>query len=142
MLHHFAKRYKEKWAHVGQLRERERQFVQEAIWRSKPEVVLEIGTRYGNGTTIEIANSLKSLNRGHLHTCEVNHEAYVEAIFYLNGCGVSDFVTCHHIGAKRLINNMIESSNFPDFWMFDGPENAQLNLTLFCMLEQLNRVKT
>lgn len=62
----------------GQLNEKERQILTEAILHApkKPEVLIEVGTWLGGGSTLHILRALNKNNVGHLWGIEADHSIY------------------------------------------------------------------
>jgi len=115
----------------GQLKPRERQSLYEWVKKSQPKVVLEVGTWKGGGSTWQIANAIRDANvGGHLTTCEVDPILYTEAKKIFNTDHWRPHVTC----LLKPSTEVIPTLN-PDFAFFDGPNDADLSLSDFKLLE-------
>jgi predicted O-methyltransferase YrrM len=60
----------------GQLNETERRLLIEAIAQGKPNVVIEVGTWLGGGSTLHILRALEKNGSGHLYGIEVDRSIY------------------------------------------------------------------
>lgn len=60
----------------GQLNETERKILMEAVAKAQPEVVLEVGTYLGGGSTIHLLKALQANAKGHLWGIEADHSIY------------------------------------------------------------------
>lgn len=130
----------------GQLWPEERKFLYNAVVECDPMVVLEVGTWKGGGSTLTIATALHDLHNSSnfydismnktLYTCEVDNELYTTAINQFAGSKFSRSVKFHNIPSTELIKHLIASYNIPQFVFFDGPEDPQLNLDDFKLLDE------
>ena len=115
----------------GQLLPRERQHLYEWVLKAKPKIVLEVGTWKGGGSTWQIANAIRDVGvGGHLTTCEVNEDFYTEAQKIFDNDEWRPHVTCLLKPSAEVIPTLN-----PDFTFFDGPNNADLSLSDFQLLE-------
>lgn len=109
----------------------ERQSLYDWVLNAKPKVVFEVGTWEGGGSTWQIANAIKDAGvGGHLTTCEVNKKFYAEACKIFNTDYWKPHVTCLLKPSTEVISTLN-----PDFTFFDGPNNADLSLSDFKLLE-------
>ncbi len=120
----------------GQLLPDERAFLYNAVIERKPSIVLEVGTWKGGGSTLQIASALASNNKGVLYTCEVDPALYTEAVNNYSSSRFRDYVKFHNKPSTILIESMIKNNNIPDFVFFDGPEDSDLNINDFKLLDQ------
>lgn len=95
----------------GQLWPAERQFLHDAVVSARPNIVLEVGTWKGGGSTWQIATALKELKHGHLHTCEINSDFYIEAKKIYDNDEWRPYVTCWNTPSKSLIDHMKTSGD-------------------------------
>ena len=119
----------------GQLWPVERQLLYDTVFETKPSILLEIGTWKGGGSTYQIATALSNLRHGVLHTCEINTPFYLEAAKIYGGSRWQGIVKCYNIPSTQLINQLIGDNQIPDFIFCDGPEDPDLNLSDFLLLE-------
>lgn len=118
----------------GQLWSKERQFLYDAVIIARPPITLEVGTWKGGGSTWQIATALSKLGFGRLHTCETNPEFYEEAqALYLHS---NTNVNCWPRRSTELIQLLINQNEIPKFVFFDGPEDPDLNLSDFELLDK------
>src|SRR5690242_3573 len=97
----------------GQLWPAERAALHEEVRARRPSLVLEVGTWYGGGSTAQIVGALARNGHGHLHSCEVDKEAYDRAsVFYPPG---DTPVTLHFLHSSKLIERLIAAGTVPDF---------------------------
>ena len=120
---------------IGQLLPQERTLLFNTVLKAQPKLVLEIGTWKGGGSTYQIANALLATISGVLHTCEIDHEFYTEASQIYNTDKWRNIVFCHNIPSTQLINQLITNNTIPDFIFEDGPEDPELNMADFRLLE-------
>lgn len=119
----------------GELLPAERALLHETVLNNAPKLVLEIGTWKGGGSTHQIATALSKNQSGVLHTCETNSDFYHEAIQIYNTDEWKDTVFCHHQPSTQLIQQLIDANQIPDFVFEDGPEDPELNMADFALLE-------
>jgi predicted O-methyltransferase YrrM len=120
----------------GQLWPDERQLLYDTVFATRPNIALEVGTWKGGGSTYQIAMALSAVGHGTLYTCETDKQLYLEASNVHKG---NDSVKCFNIPSTQLITNLISASHIPDFVFFDGPEDPDLNLSDFRLLEPFLR---
>lgn len=104
----------------GQLTDSERKFLRQAVLIAKPQLVLEVGTWKGGGSTWQIASALFENNHGMLYTCETEKAFYDEAMSLFK---YHSHVRLHLQPSCSLIQRMISNDEIPDFIFMDGPED-------------------
>ena len=119
----------------GQMWSAERRLLYDTIFEARPSVSLEIGTWKGGGSTYQIATALSDLQHGVLYTCEINTPFYLEAAKIYSESRWQGIVKCYNISSTQLINQLIRNNQIPDFIFCDGPEDPDLNLSDFLLLE-------
>ena len=122
----------------GQMLPEERKFLYNAVINCKPKLVLEIGTWKGGGSTFQIASAIhENNNDGRLYTCELDKDLYDSAVNNFLMSPLNKIINFYNIPSTELIHKLIESNNMKDFdfIFFDGPEDPQLNLDDFKLLD-------
>jgi predicted O-methyltransferase YrrM len=112
----------------GQLWPEERKFLHEAILVTKPQLVIEVGTWKGGGSTLQIAEALRKNGFGHLMTCELDKALFEEANAIYDNNTWYKWVTCHNCASEELIKSCISHGTIPDFLFFDGPDDPDTAL--------------
>lgn len=116
----------------GQLMPAERALLNETVRKYAPNVVLEIGTWKGGGSTYSIYSALQSNQKGHLYTCELDEGNYNQAVgYYKDAKGISLY-NCY---GYQLIEKLIAENINVDFAMFDGSEDPKESLDDFKLLD-------
>ncbi len=118
----------------GQLWPAERSFLHMAIRRYRPTVCLEVGTWKGGGSTWQIVTALEANRRGRLWTCEPDHEHFAAAKAVYTDRKSNRFgrlVELHNCTGAALIAKLKANNKIPDFVIFDGPEDPQINFDDF-----------
>jgi predicted O-methyltransferase YrrM len=118
----------------GQLWPAERQFLFESVVEERPEIVLEIGTWKGGGSTMQIAKALQKNAHGKLLTCEPDEDCFHEAS---KGWWGHPLVSVFKMTSEEMISYLIETQRIPDFIFFDGPEDANVSISDFERLEPI-----
>jgi len=113
----------------------ERVFLNNAVCEAKPFIALEIGTWKGGGSTLQIVNAITTYG-GHLHTCETDNILYQEAIKSYQHSNLNQYISFYNKPSTDVINDMIKRNLIPQFIFFDGPEDSDLNLSDFKLLDQ------
>lgn len=130
----------------GQMLPAERQFLYDCVTAARPQLVLEVGTWKGGGSTWQIANAVLQLrtagSRAQFHTCEPDPELFQEAFAIYAGSPWNEFVRCHELPSTRLITRLSNVGLHPDFVFFDGPEDEDTALNDFRALDPVLRVGT
>ena len=116
----------------GQLWPKEREFLYNAVREAKPQLVLEIGTWKGGGSTLSIARALQDNGGGELWTCDADAAMTETAREVHLG---RPFVHCLNMRSGEMIADMIRRKRIPDFLFFDGPEDEDTALWDFWAVE-------
>lgn len=121
----------------GQMWPEERKFLYNAVRERQPSLALEVGTWKGGGSTLQITTALQDNCGGILHTCEVNPDFYQEAIIGFANTSLNQHVQFYHQSSTELIKHLIQTQqiNRIGFVFFDGPEDPQLNIDDFKLLD-------
>lgn len=113
---------------------KEREFLHESVIAARPNIVLEVGTWKGGGSTWQILEALKKNGSGMLYTCETDNDFFRESKeLYGNDPQIE---VCHE-SSESLISGMIQKNLIPDFIFFDGPEDADTAFKDFITLDPL-----
>lgn len=148
----------------GQMWPEERALLYTAVMECNPTITLEVGTWKGGGSTLQIATALQQLSKpkvvcdhttntpdiiannelraivsmknGILHTCEVNEDFYAEAVRGFANSSLSEHIVFHNIPSTDLIKQLIVTKQIPQFVFFDGPEDPELNINDFKLLDE------
>lgn len=106
----------------GQMNPEERNVIKQTVIDKKPDVVFEIGTWKGGGSTLAIASALATNKKGMLHTCETEKPFYDQAIASFNEYfpDYLPFVTFYNESSDILMEKLIKDSKIPDIIMQDG----------------------
>lgn len=119
----------------GQMWPKEREFLYSAVLARRPHLALEIGTWKGGGSTYQIASAMRQAQIGKLYTCETDVELYNSAVDSYKDSELRKHIEFNNIDSTTLIHKLLNSNMIPDFVFFDGPENPDLNLSDFILLE-------
>lgn len=147
----------------GQMWPEERHFLYSAVLECDPAIALEVGTWKGGGSTFQIATALKHLSKlriicnettntpdvinknemraiasiknGILHTCEVNEDFFAEAVAGFSNSSLSKHIIFYNSPSTTIIKQLITTKQIPQFVFFDGPEDPELNLNDFKLLD-------
>src|SRR3954469_6476319 len=65
---------------AGQLNAEERSIISKVILQRKPESVIEVGTWFGGGSTLEILSALEQNGIGHLWGIESDRTTYTQML--------------------------------------------------------------
>jgi predicted O-methyltransferase YrrM len=118
----------------GQLFDAERALVHDVVLTHKPLLSLEIGTWKGGGSTYSIYTALKKNGSGHLHTCELDSQNYLEAsALYAD----NHEVTVYHCKGIELLTKLKANEAKIDLALFDGSEDPTENLEDFKVFDSL-----
>lgn len=116
----------------GQLYDCERLALHNAVLRCKPMFAFEVGTWYGGGSTLQIANALRKNGRGKLVTCEPDFNKFsVASDFYDD----DDVVIVYNSRACDILSDVCLLYGPPSFIFFDGSEEPQESLDDFMFLD-------
>lgn len=106
----------------GQLTVKEREFLHQAVLDYKPELVFEVGTWKGGGSTSQIVKALEKNGKGILVTCETDKEFYEEALGLYKD---NQFIELYLVSSDIVITDLLSKERIPDFLFFDGPEDRE-----------------
>lgn len=117
----------------GQLWLRDRKLIYETVLQYKPNIVFEIGTWYGGGSTHFISQALFENRYGLLHTIETNPEFFKSAKEnykkYLPH--LLPYVEFHLGGAMKICPKVLKNLGKVDMLFLDGAPDAQQTLSQF-----------
>jgi len=118
----------------------ERRFLYEAVRERNPVVALEVGTWKGGGSTLHITSALYehgTWSARLLHTCEVDLNLFNEAVAAFENTHLRPYVNFNNKPSTVLINELIQSGQASQlgFVFFDGPEDPELNINDFKLLD-------
>jgi predicted O-methyltransferase YrrM len=101
----------------GQMNPSERELLYNLVLQEKPDVVCEVGTCRGGGSTYFIAKALQANGKGKLYTCENNKEyyEYARALYAGNPdfAGLEEYVRFHFGDSEYCFHRIFEGG-------FDG----------------------
>lgn len=120
----------------GQLLPAERERLHDEILNATPNVVFEVGTWYGGGSTLQITSALQKIKNGTLITCEPSVEHFNVASSYYKGRGLSDFCQVLNMPSSEAIEWLLREFGPPDFIFFDGGEDPEVALNDFKRLDE------
>lgn len=128
----------------GQLNPAERQLLSEAILQapSKPEVVIEVGTWLGGGSTLHILRALEKNGAGHLWGIEVNREIYERMLKNIRAAApeAANRFTPLFGFSQKVIPQWIQEQGETlkvDFAFLDGGNNPREQIEEFNLLDPL-----
>jgi len=133
----------------GQLSAGERQLLTETILGSsrKPQVVLEVGTWLGGGSTLHILRALHQNNEGHLWGIEADQSIYERMIKNIGLAApeaLSRFTALYGKSQKVIPKWLAQQDQNPDFQIdlvfLDGGNNPLEQITEFDLLNDRIRV--
>lgn len=128
----------------GQMTPHERDFLYRAAFdylsSASVGTVLEVGTWKGGGSTLQISTAIMNVAASsgvvhELHTCEVDIQLYSEAVAAYGHTPLSKYITFHNRPSTELIGELIGLGKVPQFVFFDGPEDPEINLGDFKLLD-------
>lgn len=128
----------------GQLSAGERQLLTDAVLRPsrKPQVVLEVGTWLGGGSTLHILRALHQNNEGHLWGIEADQSIYERMIKNIGLAApdaLSRFTALFGKSQKVIPKWLAEQDQNPDFQIdlvfLDGGNNPLEQITEFELLK-------
>ena len=124
---------------IGQLLPAERTALHQTVLQMKPEICVEIGTWKGAGSTLQIVSALDINQKGFLHTCEPDSAMHKIATEYYATTGQQFLprLTLHKKTSTELIKDLISKKIKVDFFFADGPEDPDLAVQDFKMIEPL-----
>jgi hypothetical protein len=95
-----------------------------------PKVVYEVGTGLGGGSTYYIAEALKKNNNGGIiYTCDPTRTISNDLLSSF------DNIKFFKKTSTEMFDYLFESDIYPDFILFDGPENPDIALNDIKRLE-------
>lgn len=123
----------------GQLWPAERKLLHSTIISAVPNVVLEVGTWMGGGSTLQIVEALLINKNGHLHTCELDTNLFniAKSSYEHERPDLLPHITIHNKSSSQLISELINSNMIPDVLFFDGPEDPSVAINDLKTLEPL-----
>ena len=126
----------------GQLSHGEREFLTGAILGQsrKPEVVLEVGTWLGGGSTLHILRALDKNERGHLWGIEADHTIYEQMIRNLRAAAPETLERFTPLfGSSNSVIPQLLAAKGPDFQIdmafLDGGNNPLEQIVEFELLK-------
>jgi predicted O-methyltransferase YrrM len=135
----------------GQMNPSERELLYRLVMREKPDVVVEVGTCRGGGTTFFIASALRNNGKGKLYTCENNSEFYETArkLYRENPdyAGLEKYVEFYFGGSRDIFAGnqgsgatLLGILGNVDICMLDGPEDGPQTVYDFAMFRPFIKV--
>jgi len=114
---------------------KENKALYEAIIKKKPDVVFEVGTRRGGGSTYYISSALAANGKGILHTIECDPACHAQAVSLYKGqlAGLSKHVNLYLGKSHEVFPKVLESMPCIDALFLDGEENADQTMREFEM---------
>jgi predicted O-methyltransferase YrrM len=123
------------WQIGGQLLSAERKFLYNWIKAIKPQLVFEIGTAGGGGSTYFIAQALWENGEGLLHTAEIDLGSFNSSVnnhkLFLGYLGAH--IVFHHGDAKPCFTPIAPQIQFGDVVFFDGGNEAEATMDQYNM---------
>jgi predicted O-methyltransferase YrrM len=108
----------------GQMNPPEREALYNLILQTKPNLVCEVGTARGGGSTYFISSALRNNEKGILHTCENNPEFYDYARSLYGGCqdmlGLDQYINFHFGDSEEIFTPLLRKINKPEIVFLDG----------------------
>lgn len=122
----------------GQLWYPERELLYETVRRHRPEVVFEVGTWLGGGSTLFIAQALHDNGRGTLHTIELDRATHAVAVagYRSHLPHLLPHVTFHIGSSTTVYPPILAGMSRIDCVLLDGIE-PNVTLSEFDMFEPL-----
>lgn len=125
-------KYKESYDNFGgELISFERKFLFDKIIKHQPSIVLELGSGGGGATRI-ILSAMNELEQGVLYTCDPQQDAVLD----IQDVDIKR-MTFSKITGANLINELVSNGIYVDFVFFDGPEDPDVGLNNFKLLNQI-----
>lgn len=114
----------------GQLWYAERDLLYRTVLRTQPEVVFEIGTWEGGGSTFFIASALSEIGRGRLHTVELDGERCEQArrAYATHLPDLAPFVRFHQGSSLDVIPGLLVAEGRCDLLFLDGAQDAEQSM--------------
>jgi predicted O-methyltransferase YrrM len=119
----------------GQLLSAERKFLYNWVKAIRPQLVFEIGTAGGGGSTYFIAQALWENGEGMLHTAEIDLGGFNSAVenYKLLLGYLMPHITFHHGDAKPQFAPIVSRMQFGDIVFFDGGDEAEATMDQYKM---------
>jgi predicted O-methyltransferase YrrM len=119
----------------GQLYPAERRLLFDTVVARRPNIVFEVGTWKGGGSTLAIASGLTRNNAGYLHTCEPDSQLFEIArqLFAKHPTGMR--VILNNVTSETAIRQLLNLKIVPDMLFFDGPELPDVAINDLMALE-------
>lgn len=126
----------------GQLNSEERRILFEVVRETRPEVVLEVGTWKGGGSTLHILRALEANGYGHLWGIEASrevHDQMIENIRLAAGSAAERFTPMFGLSQDVIPNWLLQRGPDlrVDFAFLDGGDNPAEQITEFRLLAPL-----
>lgn len=128
----------------GQLNERERQLLVEAITQAepKPETVIEVGTWLGGGSTLHILRALEKNGKGHLWGIEADRSIYDRMLANIRESAPLESQRFSPLFgfSQQVLKTWIAKQDARmriDFAFLDGGNNPQEQIDEFSILDPL-----
>jgi len=114
---------------------KENKALYEAIIEKKPDVVFEVGTRRGGGSTYYISSALSTNGKGILHTVECDPSCHAQAIALYGGqlAQLAPRVKLYLGKSHEVFPLALQSVTGVDALFLDGEENADQTMREFEM---------
>lgn len=114
---------------------RENKALYEAMIEKKPDVVFEVGTRRGGGSTYYISSALAANSKGILHTVECDPACHSQAVALYGGqlASLSRHVKLYLGKSHEVFPPVLQSVPKVDALFLDGEENADQTMREFEM---------
>jgi len=123
----------------GQMWFYERKMLYDAVCRRRPNLVYEVGTMYGGGSTYFITEALRRNGTGVLHTCEIDEPVYKAAKQKYSGFpGLKKHVKFHYGDALTVYPPLLRHRP-PDLVFLDGAEIPEQTLNQFRMFDKYKK---
>lgn len=124
----------------------EREFLYNIVVNNKPNVVCEVGTWKGGGSTYIISSGLNKNNSGKLYTVEYDADFYSQAIELYNDelYYLKDRITFNFGDSREIYAKLIESKEIThvDFLFLDGADDAQMTVDEYNIFESCFKTNT
>lgn len=106
-----------------------------AVLDKKPNVVFEVGTRRGGGSTYYIASAMAENDQGTLYTIECDSECYKQGVALYDGQlkHLAPYVKLHLGKSHEVFPALLQTMGSVDMVFLDGEENADQTMREFDM---------
>ena len=122
----------------GQLNEKERKIITDAVAELQPECVLEVGTWYGGGSTLHILQALEANKKGHLWGIEAYDHIYEKMIENIKSAGEeleARFTPIFGFSDKVIPGFLSESERSIGVVFLDGGDSPMEQILEFQLLQ-------